>query len=62
MTGLAQGRPAPVVSDRPLAAHGWGQRALIALAILFSLVLALPVATLVVRSVAGGALADAAAS
>jgi molybdate transport system permease protein len=62
MTGLAQGQPAPVVTDRPLATRGWGQRALVALAIMFSLFLGLPVATLVVRSVIGGALADAAAS
>jgi molybdate transport system permease protein len=62
MTGLAQGRPAPVATDRPRTTQGWGGRALVALAVLFSLFLALPVVTLVVRSVIGGALADAAAS
>jgi len=62
MTGLAQGRPAPAIADRPLATRGWGQRALVALAVLFSLFLALPVAALVVRSILGGALADAVAS
>jgi molybdate transport system permease protein len=62
MTGLAQGRPAPAIADRPPVTGGWGQRALVALAVLFSLFLALPVAALVVRSIIGGALADAVAS
>ena len=51
---------APSVVRRPLPRlHGWGERTLLGVAGLFALFLGLPVATLVARSLAEGALRDA---
>ncbi|HEX6867981.1 MAG TPA: hypothetical protein VF119_04200, partial [Candidatus Limnocylindrales bacterium] len=61
LVGDAGGAPSAV--RRPLPRlHGWGERSLLAVAGLFALFLGLPVATLVARSLAEGALRDALAS
>lgn len=61
MTELVGGAGgAPPVIRRPLPHfHGWGERSLLGAAGLFALFLGLPVATLVARSLAEGALRDA---
>lgn len=60
MTDLA----GPRVTTRRHSARerGWGQRGLLALAILFALFLGLPVAALVIRSIAEGVLGEVVAS
>jgi len=61
----AAGRPTDVgarTAGRARGSSGWGERSLTALAALFGLFLALPIATLVVRAIVDGSLAHAIAS